>query len=202
MDLITETYFGWDPLTHTVDCLNPTWDDVQIRRTDGIRTESTGADHHTCAHPNCEHADAFQRVQLRMACRDCGTVRVVSGEQLTEHASTTALTGWGQTPTQYGGVWLWPGRLTAPGADPHEYLVTLQGAAITRDTLYGIITSYRTSSGTRVWMAGAEPDPDGAHQVSALRVRYASAAYPTIAEAAEYLDITHRFPHRPVVVAV
>ncbi|MCM8548955.1 hypothetical protein [Streptomyces sp. STCH 565 A] len=201
MELITDTYFGWDPLTHTVDCTSPAWD-VDVRRTEGIRPESTGADHHACLHPNCEHVDAFRRVQVRAVCRGCDTVRIIGGEAPTEVYSTTALTGWGQAPTQYGGVWLWPGRPAAPGADPHEYLVTLQGSAITRALLYGIVTGYRDSSGSRVWMAGAEPDPDGAHQISALRWRHASNPYPSVAEAAEYLDITARSPHPPVVVTV
>lgn len=202
MELITETYLGWEPLTHTIDCTNPAWDDVEIRRTEGIRPQSTGADHHTCGHPNCEHGDTFGRVQVRMVCRGCGTVRIISGEGLTEVYSTTQNTGWGQAPTRCGGVWLWPGRPAAPGADPHEYLVTLQGSVVNRATLYGIITGYRDSSGNRQWMAGAEPDPDGAHQVSTLRVRYASHPYASVEEAAEYLDITARFPHRPVVVTV
>lgn len=202
MELITETYLGWEPLTHTVDCTNPSWDDVEVRRTEGIRPQSTGSDHHTCSHPNCEHADSFRRVQVRMVCQGCDTVRIISGEALTEVYSTTQNTGWGQAPTQCGGVWLWPGRPAAPGADPHEYLVTLQGSVVTRATLYGIITGYRDSSGQRVWMAGAEPDPNGAHQVSALRCRHVSTPCSSVEEAAEFLDITARFPHHPVVVTV
>lgn len=202
MDLITETYLGWNPVTHTIDCTDPSWDDVEIRRTEGIRPQSTGPDHHTCAHPNCEHTGTFYRVQVRMACRGCGTVRIISGEGLTEVYSTTQNTGWGQAPTQCGGVWLWPGRPAAPGADPHEYLVTLQGSVVNPSTLYGIITGYRDSSGARVWMAGAEPDPDAAHQISTLRWRHASNGLDSVAAAAEFITITATSPQRLLVVTV
>jgi hypothetical protein len=202
MDLITETYLGWDTLTHPVDCPSPFWDAVEVRRTDGIRPQSTGADHHSCEHPNCEHADTFRRVQLRLACRDCGTVYTVSGEGLTEMRSDTSLTGWGQAPTRVGDVWLWPGRPTAPGREPYEYLVTRQPAAVTRATLYGIITAYRDSTGTRRWIAGAEPADDGAHQISALRWRHSSNALDSIEAAAEWIAIAANFQQRPLVVAV
>jgi hypothetical protein len=202
MDLITDAYLGWDPLTHTADCPAPTWDVAELRRTEGVRPRPLGADAHACTTETCGHADTFGRVQLRLLCRDCDTVRIISGEALTEVCTTTEQTGWGQAPTQYGGVWLWPGRPVIPGGEPHEYLVTLQAATLTRATLYGIITAYRDASGTRHWIAGAEPDPDGAHQISGLRWRHSSNSYDSVEDAAEYLDITSRFPHRPVVVAV
>ncbi|MEU3683716.1 hypothetical protein AB0E99_22650 [Streptomyces sp. NPDC030592] len=190
MELITETYFGWDSLSHAADCPNPVWDEAQMRHTEGIRPQSTGPDHHTCAHPNCTHADTFRRMQLRLACRDCGTVHTI-GES-----------GWGQAPTQHGGVWLWPGRPAAPGREPREYLVTLQGAAITRATVYGIITGYRDSSGNPVWQAGCEPTDDGAHQISAIRWRHASPAYDSVKACAEFIHIAAHFPQRSVVVNV
>ncbi|MEU9661874.1 hypothetical protein [Streptomyces chartreusis] len=202
MQLIEETYFGWDSLTHVLDCPNPTWDDVQIRHDEGTRPDASGTDPHTCTNALCSHRTTFTRLQLRLLCRDCHTVRIISGEGSTETCTTTADTGWGQTPHQTGGVWLWPGRPTAPGGEPHQYLVTLQPAALTRATLYGIITAYRDSNGVQRWIAGCAPDPDGAHPISTLRWRYASNAYDTAIDAAEFIDITHRFPQRPVVVAV
>ncbi|MET9729742.1 hypothetical protein ABZZ79_03445 [Streptomyces sp. NPDC006458] len=201
MDLITETYLGWDPLTHLAHCPAPAWDTVEVRRTDGIRAQSMGAYHHNCEHPNCEHADAFQRVQLRLACRDCGTVHVISGEGLTEAHTDTSLTGWGQAPARYGDVWLWPGRPAVPGGSPHEYLVTRQETAVTRATLYGIVIAYRDSNGARCWLAAAEPADDGAHQVSTLRWRHASTSLASIEEAAEWLGVTAGFQQRPLVVA-
>ncbi|WP_228916795.1 hypothetical protein [Streptomyces sp. DH20] len=202
MDLITETYLGWDPLTHTVDCPAPVWDAVEIRRTEGLRPRTAHDEPHACATDGCTHADTFGRVQLRLLCRDCDTVVLVGGEALTETRSNPALTGWGQRPTQCGGVWLWPGRPTIPGGEPHQYLVTLQAAALTRETLYGIITGYHDSTGAQRWIAGCEPDPDGAHQICTLRWRYASNAYESVEDAAEFIDITARFPRQPVVVSV
>ncbi|MFF9215574.1 hypothetical protein [Streptomyces viridosporus] len=202
MDLITETYFGWDPLTHTVDCPAPVWDAAEIRRTEGVRPRPAEATEHACLSEGCGHADAFGRVQLRLLCRDCDTVRIISGEQLTEVHTRTELTGWGQSPTRYGGVWLWPGQPVIPGGEPHQYLVTLQAATLTRATVYGIITAYRDTAGTRRWIAGAEPDPDGAHQISGLRWRHSSNGLDSVEAAAEWLGITSHFPQRPVVVAV
>ncbi|MGC5239020.1 hypothetical protein ACPXCH_04480 [Streptomyces albogriseolus] len=202
MDLITETYLGWDPLTHTVDCPSPVWDAVEIRRTEGLRPRTADDAPHACVSDGCTHADTFGRVQLRLLCRDCDTVVLVGGEALTETRSNTSLTGWGQAPTRCGGVWLWPGRPTIPGGEPHQYLVTLQAAALTRDLLYGIITSYHDVSGAQRWIAGCEPDPDGAHQICTLRWRYSSNAYESVEDAAEFIDITARFPRQPVVVSV
>ena len=202
MDLITETYFGWDPLTHTADCPAPVWDAVEIRRTEGLRPRPATTTAHTCVSEGCTHDDTFGRVQLRLLCRDCDTVYVVSGEALTEHHATTALTGWGQHPTQHGGVWLWPGRPAIPGGEPHQYLVTLQAATLTRDLLYGIITAYRDADGTRRWIAGAVPDSDGAHQIDTLRWRHASDGLAAVGEAAEWITTVDSAPQRPVVVAV
>jgi hypothetical protein len=177
MDLITETYFGWDPLTHTTDCPSPVWDTAEIRRTEGVRPRPTGAHEHACPTEHCCHGDAFGRVQLRLLCRDCGTVYTISGESLTEVCTHTSLTGWGQTPTQYGD-------------------------AVTPATLYGIVTAYRDASGTRRWIAGAEPDDDGAHQISTLRWRHSSNALDSVAAAAAWIADAETRTHRPLVVAV
>ncbi|MFE6408479.1 hypothetical protein ACFVOR_16270 [Streptomyces sp. NPDC057837] len=202
MDLITDTYFGWNPLTHTTDCPSPVWDTVEIRRTEGVRPQPIGAADHACPTDGCGHAASFGRVQLRLLCQDCGTVYTVSGESLTEVCTHTSLTGWGQDPTRYGDVWLWPGRPSAPGRDPHQYLVTRQGAAITPATLHGIITAYRDASGTRRWIAGAEPDDDGPHQISTLRWRHASNSLDDLAAAANWFSTIGTVPARPLVVAV
>lgn len=202
MELITETYFGWDPLTHTVGCPSPVWDTVEIRRTEGVRPRAIGADRHACPTEHCGHGDAFGRVQLRLLCRDCGTVYTVSGESLTEVCTHTSLTGWGQSPTRCGDVWLWPGRPAAPGHDPHQYLVTRQAVAVTKDTLYGIVTAYRDASGAGRWIAGAEPDDNGAHQISTLRWRHSSNALDSVADAAAWIADAETRTHRPLVVAV
>jgi hypothetical protein len=200
MQLIEETYFGWDPYTHTVNCPNPTWDEVQVRRDEGARPVATGDQPHTCTNSMCSHNTGFGRVQLRLMCRDCSTVYTITGEGLTEVCTHTSLTGWGQPPRQVGDVWLWPGRPAIPGGEPHQYLVTRQATTVTAATLYGIITGYRDADGTPRWIAGAVPDEDGAHQVSTLRWRHSSRGLAKLEDAAAWIAGTDAA--RPLVVAV
>ncbi|WP_328439318.1 hypothetical protein OHA71_23560 [Streptomyces sp. NBC_00444] len=202
MQLIEETYFGWDPLTHTVDCPNPSWDTVELRRDEGARPVATGDQLHACANAMCSHATAFGRVQLRLLCRDCSTVHTINGEGLTEACTHTSLTGWGQAPRQVGDVWLWPGRPAVAGGEPHQYLVTHQAATVTPETLYGIVTRYRDADGTSRWIAGAVRDDQGEHQVSSLRWRHRSAGLTELDAAAEWIATIDTAPQRPLVVAV
>ncbi|MER7930527.1 hypothetical protein ABTY96_46715 [Streptomyces sp. NPDC096057] len=200
--LIEETYFGWTAYPHATGCTNPTWDEVQARRDEGLRPGVTGDQPHTCTNDICTHANTFGRVQVRLLCRDCDTVHTITGEGLTEARSTTDATGWGQTPLQVGDVWLWPGRPTLPGAQPHQYLVTFQPQTITPETLAGIITGYVGSEGEPLWVAGAVPDPGGAHQVSLTRWRYASRGLAALEDAAAWITTAEAHAYRPLVVAV
>ena len=202
MQLIEETYLGWDPLSHTLDCTNPTWDTVELRRDEGVRPHATGAEPHACVNDQCSHASTFGRMQLRLLCRDCGTVRTITGEGLTEVCTHTSLTGWGQGSRQVGEVWLWPGRPAVPGGEPTQYLVTRQPAAITLGTVYGIITRYRDADHTPRWIAAAVPDEDGAHQVSALRWRHSSRCLAALEDAAAWITDAELTAARPLVVAV
>jgi hypothetical protein len=202
MDLIEYTYFGWQPLGHGPDCPNPVWDDAEVLHDQGVRPGTYGADHHDCSHADCSHRDTFDRVQLRLLCRDCGTVHTISGESLVHVLTHTSVTGWGQPPTQAGEVWLWPGRPPAEDAAPAQYLVTRQPQVVTEDTLYGIITSYFDADGTPRWIAGAVPDADGEHYVHSLRWRHRSAGLATLDEAAAWIATAERRPQRRLVVAV
>lgn len=202
MELIEEVYFGWKPLVHGPGCPAPVWDDAQVLHSEGVRPGTYGADHHACTHPDCGHRDTFERVQLRLLCRDCGTVTTISGESLVQVISHTAATGWGQPPTPLAGVWLWPGRPAIPGGQPHQYLVTRQAQALTPDLLYGIITSSFDSNGNPRWIAAAVPDQAGAHQVSTLRWQYSSNGLTTLDQAAAWIADTELRAQRPLVVAV
>lgn len=202
-DLIETVYFGWQPLGHGPGCPSPVWDDVQIAHSEGVRPGSYGIDRHACTHPEgCGHRDTFKRVQLRLLCRDCDSVITISGESLVQVISNTAVTGWGQAPTELAGVWLWPGRPAVKGGEPHQWLVTRQPQTVTPDTLYGIITTARDASGALRWIAGAVPDQDGAHHVSTLRWRYSSNGLTDLAEAAAWIATIETAPQRPLVVAV
>ncbi|MFI5685855.1 hypothetical protein [Streptomyces sp. NPDC051636] len=201
-ELIEHVYFGWNPLAHAPGCARPVWDDAQALHSEGGRPVATGAEHHACGNDICSHGDTFTRVQLRLICTSCGTVHTIFGESLTQVISHTSATGWGQPPRQIGEVWLWPGRPAIPGGEPHQYLVTRQPATVTEATLYGLITRYRDAFGTPLWIAGAVPDPDGAHHVSTLRWRYASNGLTTLEEAAAWIADAELCQARPLVVAV
>ncbi|MGY1498595.1 hypothetical protein ACW4TU_18680 [Streptomyces sp. QTS52] len=200
--LIEVQYFGWQPLTHTLTCPNPVWDTVELRHDDGIRTPPTATDTHTCTHNGCTHANTFDRVQIRLLCRDCDTVHLVRGEGHGQTAVTTADTGWGQQPTRHGEMWLWPGQPDIPGGNPHDYLVTRTPNPITPGAVYGLIAKYRDSEGAPRWVAGAKPDPDGAHYVSSLRFRHRSAGLHNLDEAAAWITTADTRPQRPLVVHV
>ncbi|MEU3507902.1 hypothetical protein ABZ733_08220 [Streptomyces longwoodensis] len=203
MELIEETYFGWNPVPHAPGCERPVWDRAEVVHTEGVRPGCYGAEHHVCSHPDCGHRDVFERVQLRLLCQTCGTVCTISGESLVQAMSHTSATGWGQAPAELGGVWLWPGRPAIEGGRPHQYLVTRDASrTVSTDTLYGIISGYRDASGTKLWVAGAQPDPDGAHQISTLRWRYASRGFEDLAAAAAWIADAETTPQRPLVVAV
>lgn len=203
MHLIEDLYLGWQPLSHTVDCPQPTWDVVEERRDEGARIVSTGAEHHGCPNDVCSHDDTFTRVQLRLLCHDCGTVRTVTGESLTHMVSSVTDSGWGQAPTKNHGLWLWPGQPVIQGGEARDYLVTReQAATVTTENLYGIITRYRDASGAPLWIAGALPDTNGAHQVHSLRWRYSSNGLDDLDAAAAWIAAAETRTHRPLVVAV
>jgi hypothetical protein len=203
MQLIENLYLGWSPLDHPADCPSPTWDVVEMRHDDGVRIVQTGAERHACANDGCFHTDTFGRVQVRLLCRDCGSVRTISGEGLSLACTDTSLTGWGQTPRQIGGVWLWPGQPAAPGCEPHDFLVTREHAdAVTTESLYGIVTRYRDADGSPRWIAGALPDPSGKHQVHSLRWRYRTSGLTDLTEAAAWIAAADTRTQRPLVVSV
>lgn len=203
MQLIEDQYFGWTPFAHTLTCPNPVWDSVEIFHDEGLRTPPAAHETHACTHDGCTHASAFGRVQIRLLCRDCHTIHLVRGEGHGQSTVTTADTGWGQPPTERGGVWLWPGQPAIPGGQPTAYLVTRPHTdQVTRDNLYGLIAKYRDSEGNPRWIAAAVPDPNGAHQVHTLLWRHRSAGLHTLDDAAAWITTAYTTPQRPLVVNV
>ncbi|MFJ2007054.1 hypothetical protein [Streptomyces chartreusis] len=203
MDLIEEQYLGWEQLAHTADCPAPTWDVAEWLYDTGARRVADALDQHACVSSDCDHHTTFNRLRLRLLCRDCDTVHTMSGESYGMGCTTTASTGWGQPPRQVGGVWLWPGQPARPGGDPHAYLVTLDRVdQVTAANLYGLITKYRDADGTARWIAGAVRDDQGAHYVSSLRWRHRSAGLADLDAAAEWIATVDTAPQRPLEVAV
>lgn len=202
MELITETYLGWTPYTHAIDCPAPLWDTAEIRYDEGAHPPAIDAAPHGCTSNLCDHGPTFQRVRLRLLCRDCDTVHMLAGEGLNQVTTHTSVTGWGQTPARFGDVWLWPGRPAIREGEPSQYLVTRQPQALTIDTVYGIVTGYRDATGARRWLAGAQPDSDGAHLIDTLRWRHSSNGLTTVDEAAEWIATAGTGAQRPLEVAV
>lgn len=203
MHLIEDLYLGWQPLTHTLDCPTPAWDVAELRFDDGIRRVGAHVEPHACATEGCSHADGFPRVQLRLLCRNCQTVYTVSGEALSTLCTTTSLTGWGQPPRQVAGVWLWPGQPADAEHQPHDYLVTRDRVTqVTPANLAGIITKYWDSEGRPRWIAGADLNPDGAHQIHSLRWTHRSAGLETLDEAVRWVATDRQQLQPALVVAV
>jgi hypothetical protein len=203
MQLIEDIYLGWSPLSHGPDCERPVWDEVEVRRDEGARIVTTGAEHHTCSNTDCSHSDLFGRVQVRLRCRNCDAVCTITGESLTTVFTSGSDSGWTRTPRQMAGVWLWPGQAAGPGGEPHDYLVTRERAdTVTTDNLHGIITRHRDSTGAPRWIAAALHDPDGEHQVHTLRWRHRTAGITELTDAAAWIATADTRPQRPLVVAV
>ncbi|MEV4863222.1 hypothetical protein [Streptomyces ossamyceticus] len=200
MHLIEDLYLGWQPLTHTITCPNPVWDTVELRHDDGVRPVLQGDEPHSCANDLCGHENGFTRVQVRLLCDDCQTVYTLAGDGLGIACTTTALTGWGQPPRKTCGVWLWPGQPATAEGEPHDYLVTRDRVTqVTRANLAGLITAYRDSEGRPRWIAGADPNPDGAHQIHSLTFTHRSAGLETLEDAARWVA-THREQLTPALV--
>ncbi|MDX2696238.1 hypothetical protein, partial [Streptomyces ipomoeae] len=166
--MIESTYFGWDQLTHTTTCQEPSWD-VDVSHTLTTRPLADSAITHGCPDQHCTHSGALDRVTIRVICRGCDTAHVISGEALTRTVTTTAALGYGQPPRETAGLYLWPGRPVlhgwGPGPSglddqPHEYLVTTTRVdRLTPGDCVGAIGRHRTTLGAPRWWAGAIPTP-------------------------------------------
>ncbi|MFJ2515571.1 hypothetical protein ACIPEL_36140 [Streptomyces griseoviridis] len=200
MQLIEETYFR-TPLTHAVDCSPvPAWE-ADVVETPGTRVQLTGQESHRCITDGCGHEREFSRLQVRIRCTGCGIVHVIEGEALTRYCTTTAETGWGQPPQQHAGLWLWPGRPTIPGGQPHQYLVTRTEDPPTRETLHGIVSAHDDSTWrTQRWTAGAHPDPASDRQVSLTPVRHLSTGHETLDAAVAWIASLDQAAQQPALV--
>ncbi|MGW6210991.1 hypothetical protein [Streptomyces sp. NPDC055109] len=202
MQLIESLYLGWSPLSHGPGCPSLTWDSVEILRDEGGRIVQSGAERHACANADCSHTDTFTRVQLRLLCRDCSTVRTITGENLTDDPISIEDSGWGLAPREVSGVWLWPGQPVISGGEPNDYLVTRTADGVTTENLYGIISGHREADNIRRWIAAALPDPDGPHGEHSLRWQYRTAGLADVAAAAAWIAGAETRALRPLVVSV
>lgn len=166
---LTDTYFRWNPLTHTIDCAAPAWD-IDVRRDEGAHPLPHREDlQHACTNGNCGHASTFTRVTVRVICRSCGTAHLISGEDLGQVCTTTEAIGYGQPPRQLAGLYLWPSAPVlygeGPGRSgyddqPRSYLATTRLVErLTPEDCVGAIGRHPTARSKELWWARAVPIP-------------------------------------------
>lgn len=166
--MIEHTYFGWNQLTHTDTCADPSWD-IDVRHDLGIRPLADGTVLHGCPDQHCGHQGALDRVTVRAICRSCDTAHLITGEALTRTITTTAALGYGQTPREVAGLYLWPSRPVLYGYgpsrsglddQPHEYLVTTTLVdRLTPGDCVGAIGWHSNAARQARWWAGAIQTP-------------------------------------------
>ncbi|MFC1435309.1 hypothetical protein ACEZDB_32185 [Streptacidiphilus sp. N1-3] len=152
-------HLGWQPFGHRPNCAQPVWEVDQQMESDRRRGRWSGPEH-ACPNEDCGHHDRYDRVAVRLLCRSCDTVHVVSGEVRITRMTTTASIGYGQAPKRLGGLWLYPGppMLDWRDAGPGEYLCSLKRVTrLTEEDIVGAISEGRGARGGTTWSAGALP---------------------------------------------
>ncbi|WP_052433029.1 hypothetical protein [Streptacidiphilus carbonis] len=152
-------HLGWRSFGHRADCARPVWEVDQQSEADRWR-DRRGGPEHACPNEDCGHSDRFDTVTVRVLCRSCGTVHLISGEERTSRTTTTASTGYGQVPKKVGGLWLYPGPplLDWHDAGPGGYLCSLERVErLAEKDIVGSIGEGRGARGATTWSAGALP---------------------------------------------
>ncbi|UQI49830.1 hypothetical protein M1P56_35665 (plasmid) [Streptomyces sp. HU2014] len=154
-------HLGWRPFRHRPDCAKPVWEVDQQSDPDARRSRRGGPEH-ACPNEDCGHSSHYDRVTVRVLCRSCGTVHLISGEEHTSRTTTTASTGYGQPPKRVGGLWLYPGPplldLSWEKSGPGAYLCSLEKVErLTDKDIVGAIGEGRGARGGAIWSAGALP---------------------------------------------
>ncbi|WP_455355909.1 hypothetical protein [Streptomyces sp. SYSU K217416] len=152
-------HLDWRPFRHRPDCAKPVWEVDQQSEPDK-RRDRRGGPEHLCPNEECGHHGHYDKVTVRVLCRSCGTVHLISGEEHTSRTTTTASTGYGQAPKKAGGLWLYPGPplLDWRNAGPSGYLCSLEKVErLTQDDIVGAIGEGRGARGGTTWSAGALP---------------------------------------------
>jgi hypothetical protein len=153
-------HLEWQPFRHRPDCAKPVWEVDQQAASDKRRPRREGPEH-GCPNEECGHHDHYDVITLRVLCRSCGTVHLISGEEYTTRTTTTASTGYGQPPKKVGGLWLYPGPplLDWKDAGPSAYLCSREKAdRLSEENIVGAVTEGRGKRGATVWHAAIGPD--------------------------------------------
>ncbi|GGY71464.1 hypothetical protein GCM10010363_61010 [Streptomyces omiyaensis] len=154
-------HLEWHPFTHGPDCAKPAWEIDQQTVFDKRRSRRSGPEH-SCPNEDCGHRDHYDRIAVRVLCRSCGTVHLISGEEHRVETTSTVRTGYGQPPKRVAGLWLYPGPplLDLRGYDsPGAYLCSRTKAdRLAEEDIVGFISEGRGKRGATVWHAGVGPD--------------------------------------------
>ena len=173
MNLVRDLYLDWLYFPHRRGCPQPAWE-AQLKLDHGRRGRLTGTEEqvHACTAEECLHANEFRRYKVRLVCRACTAVHTISGEDVGIDRKTTAAYGYGNSPREAEGLWLWPGEQPIPGfkEDPDDWLVTrTPDMPVQAADVAGTIESYFTAGHHTRWKAQAIADPDGPHGGEQLR---------------------------------
>ncbi|MFJ6889872.1 hypothetical protein ACIQRC_34200 [Streptomyces californicus] len=154
-------HLGWQPFGHRADCAKPVWEVDQQTQSDRLRPRYEGMEH-ACPNEECGHRAHFDQITLRVLCRSCGIVHLISGEEYTTRTTNTVRTGYGQPPKKVAGLWLYPGPplLDLRGYDsPGAYLCSRQKVdRLSEKDIVGSITEGRGKRGRTVWHGAIGPD--------------------------------------------
>ncbi|MER6314422.1 hypothetical protein ABT237_11710 [Streptomyces sp. NPDC001581] len=155
-------HLEWQPFAHRPDCAKPVWE-VDHQIVSDKRRPRRGGPEHGCPNDECGHRDHYDVITVRVLCRSCGTVHLIGGEEYTRRTTTTARTGYGQTPKRVGGLWLYPGPplldLSWEASDPGAYLCSREKVdGLSEENIVGAITEGRGKRGATVWHAAIGPD--------------------------------------------
>lgn len=151
-------HLGWRPFQHRDGCARPVWEVDQQAETDARRDRRGGG--HSCPAEDCGHHDHYDKVTVRLLCRSCAMVHLISGEERSSTMTTTASTGYGQPPKKTGGLWLYPGPplLHWPSAGPSGYLCSRKHVErLAPEDVVGALGEGRGPRGAVTWSAGALP---------------------------------------------
>ncbi|MFJ4342615.1 hypothetical protein [Streptomyces sp. NPDC088915] len=148
-----DLYLGWTELRHAEGCRKPAWAAETRDEWDFFRGGK-----HQCPDEDCGHSSRYTKTTLRLVCRSCGTVRLLSGELDSQGGSTVERYGYGQQPRKVGGLYLYPGGTDEWIGSPWDYLVTTEKVdRVTKDNLVGSMGQGRTPRGRTIWSAGVQP---------------------------------------------
>ncbi|MGW9439623.1 hypothetical protein [Streptomyces sp. NPDC055607] len=158
--LAVNAHLDWRTLHHREDCAKPAWE-VALQTEAARPRPRRGGPEHSCPDEECGHHDHHDKITVRVLCRSCGTVHLISGEEYTTRTTTTARTGYGQAPKKMAGLWLYPGPplLDWQDAGPSAYLCSLEKVEhLTQKDIVGVVMEGRGKRGATVWSAAIGPD--------------------------------------------